>query len=140
MRRLRVLSVVFGLVVMLVFGAVVRGETVISLGRVVVPGGGATVVVPVYVRMGAGGPLGGEVGSGRSVQGLVLKVVYTPMEAVEGIEIRRAGVTVGMSPMFETAVRARDGVGLVVALEEGAGRIPLEVGGEGVGDVVGRWR
>jgi len=136
MKRDNLIILAVAVIATVALGAPSHGETLVTLGSAVAPAGGATVIVPVYVRMAGGGQLGPDQPSGYAAQGLALKVVYAPVEAVAAIKIRRAGVTAPLSPLFETFVRSRDGVAMIVSFQESTQRIPLTLSSDGLGDTV----
>lgn len=129
--------VVVAAIAMVAAAVPVGAQTVVSLGSAMAPAGGATVVVPIHVRVASGGLLGPDQPNGRAIQGLAFKVVYSPAEAVAAVKVRRAGITAGLSPLFETSPRAQGSVTMLVSFDESNQRIPFTTSGEGDGDLVG---
>ncbi|MEO8380265.1 MAG: hypothetical protein ABI779_11430 [Acidobacteriota bacterium] len=63
----------------------------------------AVVDVPVYIRDTAGTPLGIDQPPGSRVQSYSIRVTYAPGAAVQAITFTRAGITLPLTPTFESS-------------------------------------
>lgn len=65
---------------------------------------GETVAVPIVLRDRPGTPLGADQPPGNRIRGLSITVRAEPALAVTAVGFRRAGITAGLEPRFETEV------------------------------------
>jgi len=101
---------------------------------------GSTVVVPLYVRDLSGTPLGGDTAAGFKIQDLAVTFTYSPVEAVDAVDVVRAGVTAALTPLFETEVSSGNRHSWIVAFDEGTALLPLTVDATSPGDQVAEIR
>jgi hypothetical protein len=64
---------------------------------------GSTVDIPVYIRDTAGTPLGIDQPFGSRIQSYSIRVTYAPGTAVQSITFTRAGITLPLTPTFESS-------------------------------------
>ena len=62
---------------------------------------GATIEVPVYARDVSATPLGVDQPAGSRIQSLSYKVTFTPASSVASKLFARAGITAGLTPIFQ---------------------------------------
>src|SRR5947207_1722422 len=75
---------------------------VVTIGTVS-GGAGGTVDVPVFIRDTSGTPLGIDQPSGSRIQSYAITVNYAPAAAVQSITFTRGGITVPLTPAFESS-------------------------------------
>jgi hypothetical protein len=86
---------------------------------------GATVDVPVYIRDTSGTPLGIDQPSGSRIQSYGLTVNYSPAASVQSISFTRGGITVPLTPTFESSPSTPGTVTLIDTFQESTNLIPF---------------
>lgn len=65
---------------------------------------GDTVDLPIVVLDKSLTAIGADSGAGRRIQNLSISATVTPADKVTGVTFKRAGITTGLTPLFETQV------------------------------------
>jgi len=99
-------------------------------------GPGSSVQVPIHVRDVSGTILGMDQPPGSRIQGLAVKVVYTPAAAVATVAMDRAGIIAGLDPISETKPKSSNSVSYFGLFDEATDLIPFTLGAPAPGDRV----
>jgi hypothetical protein len=108
-------------------------QDVVTVGTV---SGSQVVDVPVYIRDVSGTPLGIDQPPGSRIQAYSIKVNYSPASAVQAISFHRAGITAGLTPLFETSPSAPGSIALLDTFSEATNLIPFTLNAPAPGDQV----
>jgi hypothetical protein len=92
---------------------------------------GKTVVVQVKLRDRPGTPLGFDRPFGERIQALALKVRCLPEGAVEAVQVRRAGATAALTPLFEARPVVAGTASLLVSFDEARAPLPTQATARG---------
>ena len=98
---------------------------VVTVGTVSVASAGSTVDVPVYIRDTSGTPLGIDQPFGSRIQSYSLTVNYAPASAVQSVTFTRGGITVPLTPTFESSPSAAGTISLIDVFQESTNLIPF---------------
>jgi len=109
---------------------------VVTVGTVLGAAGG-TVDVPVYIRDTSATPLGIDQPSGSRIQSYGLTVNYAPTAPVQAITFTRGGITVPLTPAFESSPATPGTISLIDSFNEGTNLIPFTSNKALPGDQVG---
>ena len=101
---------------------------------------GQVVAVPLFIRDLSGTLLGSDAASGFKIQSLAVTIEYLPADAITAIDIERAGITAGLTPLFETEVSMNNRHSWIVAFDEAAALVPLTLDPSLPGDQVAELR
>lgn len=97
---------------------------VVTVGTVFGPAG-TTVDVPVFIRDTSGTPLGMDQPPGSKIQSYSIKVNYAPAASVQSITFTRAGITTGLTPLFESSPASPGTITLLDTFQESTNLIPF---------------
>jgi len=86
---------------------------------------GASVDVPIYIRDTSGTPLGIDQPAGSRIQSYSIKVDYAPAASVQSVTAARAGITAGLTPLFESSPSAPGSISLLDTFQESTNLIPF---------------
>jgi len=131
--------IVFGLLALIACSAVsaaVVSSDVVTIGSPVRTGL-LTFDVPVYVRDVSGSPLGIDQPFGSRIQSLSLKVNYSPTAPIQSITFTRAGITVPLTPSFESQPSLSGSISLLDTFHEATNLVPFTSNAAAPGDLVG---
>ena len=97
---------------------------------------GQTAIVPIFVVDGSGNDLGAGAGSGQRIQGMSIGATLSDPSLVTSVSFSRAGVTSGLTPIFETMLADAGGstYSWVLTFDETSDPIPFNAD---LGDLVG---
>ncbi|MFQ5526155.1 MAG: PA14 domain-containing protein [Thermoanaerobaculia bacterium] len=98
----------------------------------------ALIEIPIYVRDLSGTLLGMDQPAGQRIQGLSISVVYSPASAVDSIAFARAGLTEGLTPMFETTVQVGNRISWIASFDEVASPLGFDLDRAEPGDLVAK--
>jgi len=101
---------------------------------------GSQVIMPVYVRDVSATLLGVDAGPNFGIQSLAFTFEYSPASAIAAIDVKRAGITATLSPLFETEVFAGNRHSWIAAFDESASPLPFTLNAAAPGDVVAEIR
>jgi hypothetical protein len=87
--------------------------------------GGTTVDVPVYIRDTSGTPLGTDQPPGSKLQSWSIKVNYAPSTSVQSVTFTRAGITTGLTPLFESSPASAGTISLLDTFQESNALVPF---------------
>ena len=96
-----------------------------------------TVTVPVYIRDLSGTPLGIDQPAGSRIQAYSIKVDYAAAPDVQSVVFRRAGITAGLTPSFESSPAVPGSVTLIDTFAEGTDPIPFTLDAAAPGNQIG---
>lgn len=94
---------VLGLLASTVMAQTAMAQDVVRLDSVSASAG-QLAIVPIRVIDRPGSPLGGDGSPSLTIRGLSVALEVSPADAVESIEIVRAGLTAGLATRFETEI------------------------------------
>ncbi len=127
----------FGFLAILIscaFAAHVQAQDVATVGTVTASG--STAIVPFYVRDVSGTALGRDQAAGNKIQALSFRVSYSPAAAVSSVSFTRAGITAGLTPMFETSTPSGSTISYLGSFNETSNLIPFNLDQAAPGDQV----
>lgn len=132
-------GILVGALILLVTGAMpaLAAKDSVTVGSIPLAAAGDTVQVPVFVRDVSGTLLGGDAGSGRTIQDLSVLVQVSPTMAVTSVSFLKAGVLVGPTPVFEQLLSPGSQRGAVIAFSESGDPISFTLDSPLPGDLVG---
>ena len=96
---------------------------------------GNTVDVPVYIRDVAGTPLGKDQPVGSRIQGISIRVLYSPASAVQTVTFTRAGITAPLTAT-EFFPASSGAISLVMSFDETTNPVPFTLNAPPPGDQV----
>jgi hypothetical protein len=97
---------------------------------------GTVVQVPVWVRDVALTPLGRDRAPGDRIQGFAVKALFDPA-VVQSATFSRAGITAGLTAIFESNTPSPGAQAWLVAFDEGSDLVPFTLDAAAPGDQVG---
>jgi len=97
---------------------------------------GETAVVPVYIRDRSASPLGVDRPAGERIQAFTVQLRVTPGGSVAGVVGTRAGLTAGLTPVFEHTEVTGDTATYILAFDEGTDPIPFTLDAPAPGELV----
>lgn len=131
----RSLSRCLGLVLIFVLLAcAAAAQDVVTVGTVTADG--PTIDVPVYIRDVAGTPLGMDKPASSRIQAFSIRVNYSPASAVSSVSFSRAGITAGLTPVFETAPATSGSASLLASFQQSTNPIPFTLDAPAPGNLV----
>jgi hypothetical protein len=98
---------------------------------------GATVDVPVYIRDLSGTALGIDQPPGSRIQSYGLTVNYAPATSVQSVTFTRGGITVPLTPTFESSPSSPGTITLIDTFQESTNLIPFVSNAPAPGNQVG---
>jgi len=110
----------------------------ITVGSVTAAAGQVGVVIPISVRDTSGTPLGRDAAAGLKIQGLSWRITYSPASAISSITMSRAGITAGLTPLFESFPGSGNTVSYVGSFDEATNLIPFTLDAASPGDQVAK--
>jgi hypothetical protein len=113
-----------------------QGQDVVTVGSSTAQGG-TTITIPVYIRDTSGTPLGIDQPAGNRIQSYSITVNYSPASAVQSITFTRAGITAGLTPVFESSPSGPGSVSLVDTFQESTNLIPFTLNAPAPGNQIG---
>ncbi|MGZ7078113.1 MAG: Ig-like domain repeat protein [Thermoanaerobaculia bacterium] len=119
--------------------SVADGQDVLAVGTATGVAG-SVVQVPVFLRDVQGTPLGVDAGAGKRIQAIAFKVTCTPASAVTAVAFIRAGVTLALTPLYETTVESTvsaRAIGWLGSFAEATNPIGLTLNASAPGDRIG---
>ena len=122
------------LLFLLATAAPASAQDAITVGTV--PANGNTVDVPVYVRDVSGTPLGRDQAAGSRIQSFSITVDYSPASAVQSVTASKAGITGGLTAVFENASTPPGSISWVAQFSESASPIPFGLNAPPPGDQI----
>jgi len=132
-------GVLYGILILGVLAALpMAGQPadVVTVGSVIGASGG-TVDVPVYVRDTSGTLIGIDQPFGSRIQSYGLTVNYSPAASVQAITFTRGGITVPLTPAFESSPATAGSITLLDSFNETTNLIPFTSNATLPGDQVG---
>ena len=81
--------------------------------------------MPVFIRDTSGTPLGMDQPPGSKLQSYSIKVNYAPAASVQSITFTRAGITTGLTPLFESSPASPGTITLLDTFQESTNLIPF---------------
>src|SRR6266536_3049273 len=99
-------------------------QDVITVGTGTVPAG-QVIDIPVFIRDTSGTPLGMDQPPGSKIQSYSIKVNYAPAASVQSITFTRAGITTGLTPLFESSPSSPGTITLLDTFQESTNLIPF---------------
>jgi len=109
-------------------------QDVVTVGTV--GADGPTVDVPVYIRDTGGTPLGMDQPAASRIQAFSIRVSYSPASAVSSVSFSRAGITAGLTPVFETAPSGGGAISLLASFQQSTNPIPFTLNAQAPGNLV----
>lgn len=97
---------------------------VVTVGTVIGAAGG-TIDVPVYIRDTSTTPIGIDQPFGSRIQSYGLTVNYAPTASVQAITFTRGGITVPLTPAFESSPATPGTITLLDSFNETTNLIPF---------------
>lgn len=125
---------VLAILISCAFAGSVCAQDVATVGTVTASG--STVIVPFYVRDVTGTALGRDQATGSKIQALSFRVSYSPAAAVSSVTFTRAGITAGLTPMFETSTPSGSTISYLGSFNETSNLIPFNLDQAAPGDQV----
>jgi hypothetical protein len=114
-----------------------QAQDVVTVGSSTAQGG-TTITIPVYIRDTSGTPLGIDQPAGNRIQSYSITVNYSPASAVQSITFTRAGITAGLTPVFESSPSGPGSVSLVDTFQESTNLIPFTLNAPAPGNQIGK--
>ena len=97
---------------------------------------GATLEVPVYARDVSATPLGIDQPAGSRIQSLSYKVTFTPASSVASKLFARAGITAGLTPIFQATPTTATTASYLGTFDEATNPIPFTLDAAAPGNQV----
>lgn len=97
---------------------------------------GPTVAVPVHLHDASGTPLGMDRPPASRIQAFSITVNYSPASAVSSVTFTRAGVTSGLTPVFETSPGGGGSVSILASFQQSTNPISFTLDGGAPGDLI----
>ncbi len=113
-----------------------RAQDVLTIGSGSAASGG-NAQIPLYLRDAGGTPLGSDAGTGNRIQGIALKVSFSPASAVVSATFARAGVLQPLTPLYESLLTPPGAVSYAGLFAETSNPIPLTLNAAAPGDRIG---
>lgn len=128
-------SISLCLILLVLFvAAPVTAQDAVTIGTVTASGN--TVDVPVYIRDVSGTPLGRDQPAGSKIQAFTIAVNYAPAASVQSVTFTKAGITAGLTPIFEVSPSSAGSISLLEQFDESTNLIPFNLNAPAPGDQV----
>jgi len=132
--RSRSFAVALFLVTNIFLAGIAAAQDVITVGTATADDG-PTVDIPVYLRDVSGTPLGVDHPAPARIQAFSIRVTY-PASAVSSVTFSRAGITAGLTPVFETAPASSGAISLLASFQQSTNPIPFTSNAPAPGDLI----
>ncbi len=128
--------VAFGISCLCLLPAALAAQDGATVGGALSAPPGATIEVPVYARDVSATPLGVDQPAGSRIQSLSYKVTFTPASSVASKLFSRAGITAGLTTVFEVAPTTATTASYLGTFDEVTSPIPFSLDAAPPGDQV----
>ncbi len=125
-----------GIVCLFFLPAFLAAQDGATLSTGVIAAPGATIEIPVFARDASATPLGVDQPAGSRIQSLSYKVTFTPASSVASKLFSRAGITAGLTPIFQATPTTATTASYLGTFDEVTNPIPFTLDATAPGNQV----